>query len=133
MPATLRDLHADGTSFIASCSNWRGSYSHRGDVSIDNLIRHLGWDFSYVEGGSRMLELLVCSECGANRPESQLNNSLMPAAGSNGHSLSPIGVAPPPGVVTSTMAEHIEGSRTFRAEHPTPPLKYGGRGRRRFR
>lgn len=133
MPATLRDLHADCTSFIAYCSNWRGGCSHRGDVSIDNLVQHLGWDFPYIEERSRMIELLVCSKCGATRPEIQIDGGGTRGAGQGGHSLSPTGVAAPDGVPGSTMAEHLAWWRQFRADHPEPPIRAGGKGRRRWR
>jgi hypothetical protein len=131
--ATLRDLHADGSSFIAFCSNWRGGCSHRGDVSIESLIQHLGWDFPYIERRSDMLDILVCSKCGANRPEIQRGDRYQKGPGSNGHSLSQTGVAAPEGIHTNTMAEHLEWSRKFRADHPEPPIKSGGKRRRRFR
>jgi hypothetical protein len=133
MPATLCDLHADGSSFIAFCSNWRGGCSHRGEVSIDSLIQHLGWDFPYIERRSDLLDILVCTKCGANRPEIQLGDSHQIGAGQGGHSLSPTGVSAPDGVPTTTMAEHLEWSRKFRADHPEPPIKCGGKRRRRFR
>lgn len=131
--ATLRDLHADGFGIICYCSNWRGGCSHRGEVSTDTLIQHLGWDFPYIEQRSRLLDVLACEKCGANRPEIQMLGASQIGAGQGGHSLSPTGVAAPEGVPVTTMAEHLEWSRKFRADHPEPPMKYGGKRRRRFR
>jgi hypothetical protein len=102
-------------------------------VKVESLIQHLGWDFPYIERRGHLLELLVCSVCGHNRPQIQRSSGLSRMAGQGGHSLSSTGVAAPDGVRSSTMAEHLDRSRQFRAKHPTPPMKYGGKNRRRWR
>jgi hypothetical protein len=130
MPNTLRSLRADGGTIYATCSNWRGGCTHAAEVSIDSLIQHLGWDFPYVAERKRLLDALVCSHCGHNQPQIQRTQIISRGAGQGGHSQTSTQKPGDPTYIS--YDEALRRAMEFRKEHPEPPMKYGGKNRRRW-
>jgi hypothetical protein len=82
---TLDEFRISGRTITAFCTNY-WVCSHDGQLRLEVLALHLGWQFDFFQGRLYLASRLYCSLCGTYHPAFSLGHAGKPSGYAGTHS-----------------------------------------------